>query len=212
MTAKKYFTDDERKAAAQAYQREWHSKPENRERVRAKARENNTKKSAESKARESARRRVLRDQKLAAMTPEAREAYLNRERARSRAYYRENTEAASGRFKQYYEANREALIQRSVRQVCISKYGLKIEDRDALLASQDGKCAICEKAVKFGVGRSGYDVCAAVDHCHATDRVRGVLCMNCNRSLGLMRDSPARLRAAAAYLERTASRTAEAAE
>lgn len=41
-----------------------------------------------------------------------------------------------------------------------------------------------------------------VDHCHAELKIRGVLCRKCNAVLGLMGDNPARLRAAAAYLER----------
>jgi endogenous inhibitor of DNA gyrase (YacG/DUF329 family) len=41
-----------------------------------------------------------------------------------------------------------------------------------------------------------------VDHSHQTHRLRGSLCHNCNTALGLMRDDPVRLKAAAAYLER----------
>lgn len=42
-----------------------------------------------------------------------------------------------------------------------------------------------------------------VDHCHTHGHRRGVLCSNCNTVLGLMADSPDRLRAAADYLTRT---------
>jgi hypothetical protein len=41
-----------------------------------------------------------------------------------------------------------------------------------------------------------------IDHCHDSDKVRGVLCGNCNVSLGIMGEDPARLRALAEYIER----------
>jgi hypothetical protein len=41
----------------------------------------------------------------------------------------------------------------------------------------------------------------AIDHCHRSARVRGILCKDCNLVLGWMNDDPARLRALAAYLE-----------
>jgi len=42
----------------------------------------------------------------------------------------------------------------------------------------------------------------AIDHCHDSGRVRGILCKDCNLVLGWMKDTPARLRALADYLER----------
>lgn len=61
----------------------------------------------------------------------------------------------------------------------------------------------------------GCDACGdrgermAIDHDHATEEVRGLLCPNCNTTLGLMGDSPARLRALAAYVEVRTGRGAE---
>lgn len=42
-----------------------------------------------------------------------------------------------------------------------------------------------------------------VDHCHATDKIRGVLCVNCNGALGHVNDSPTRLRDLIAYINRS---------
>jgi hypothetical protein len=65
-----------------------------------------------------------------------------------------------------------------------------------MLVEQRGCCAICSSKLNT----SRYTK-LAVDHCHKTGRVRSLLCTNCNTALGLMKDSPERLRAAAAYLE-----------
>lgn len=56
----------------------------------------------------------------------------------------------------------------------------------------------------------GCDICGnqtarmAIDHCHTTGRVRGLLCKDCNLVLGWMNDDPKRLHALADYLERRA--------
>ena len=42
----------------------------------------------------------------------------------------------------------------------------------------------------------------AADHCHESGVPRALLCMDCNRALGMFRDDPTLLRAAAAELER----------
>lgn len=78
----------------------------------------------------------------------------------------------------------------------IGKYGLTYEDFVALLESQDGKCAICghsdtSKKLFFPV----------IDHCHDTGSVRGILCANCNRGIGLFGEDIERLKSAIAYLE-----------
>lgn len=59
---------------------------------------------------------------------------------------------------------------------------------------QGGACKICGEPCTSG--RS-----LAVDHCHKTGRVRGLLCGQCNNGLGRFRDRPDLLLAAIAYLE-----------
>jgi hypothetical protein len=60
--------------------------------------------------------------------------------------------------------------------------------------NQGGKCAICQSDITIPKTR--------VDHCHATGIVRDLLCNNCNCGLGFFADDPARMRNAAAYIER----------
>lgn len=70
------------------------------------------------------------------------------------------------------------------------RYGLTNEEFDRRFAEQNGVCAVCKE-------RPATDV----DHDHATDKVRGLLCGDCNRALGLLRDSAKFMRAAADYVD-----------
>jgi Recombination endonuclease VII len=83
----------------------------------------------------------------------------------------------------------------------LRRYGLTIESFEAMLEKQNGVCAICEQketAVHQTTGEARH---LAVDHCHAKLHVRGLLCTQCNRMIGLSRDRPNLLRKAADYLE-----------
>lgn len=75
------------------------------------------------------------------------------------------------------------------------KFALTQAQYDQMLVAQGGVCAICAKSCKSGRA-------LAVDHCHTTGVIRGLLCMNCNNGLGRFVDSPALLLAAAEYLEK----------
>jgi hypothetical protein len=63
-----------------------------------------------------------------------------------------------------------------------------------MLRAQNGACAICKRK---SAEKSAGKLC--VDHCHARDHVRGLLCRKCNLGLGCFRDDPARIRSAIAY-------------
>jgi hypothetical protein len=88
----------------------------------------------------------------------------------------------------------------SLRAASLRRVGTTIAGYDEMHAAQRGLCAICGRPEsmrdKFGRVQR-----LAVDHCHATLRVRGLLCGNCNHALGKFQDDPARLRAAADYIE-----------
>lgn len=72
-------------------------------------------------------------------------------------------------------------------------YGLTLADYQRMFDEQGGRCAIC--------GDPPSDKHRLqVDHCHATGKVRSLLCFTCNAGLGSFRDDKDKLLAAAAYL------------
>ena len=79
------------------------------------------------------------------------------------------------------------------------KYGITVDEYEARLAAQDGRCAICRRT-PGAEAASGRFAELFVDHDHATGAVRGLLCHGCNAGVGLLGDDPARLLAAADYL------------
>jgi ribosomal protein S27AE len=68
-----------------------------------------------------------------------------------------------------------------------------------MLKKQETKCAICSG--EGWVMAEHHKMKLVVDHCHTTGKVRGLLCHNCNRGLGLMQDNKDFLLAAIQYLE-----------
>lgn len=71
------------------------------------------------------------------------------------------------------------------------KYGITVSDYEGMYAKQEGRCAICKKAEEI----------LAIDHCHDSGRVRGLLCKACNRGIGMLQDSPELLESAVRYLK-----------
>ena len=78
-------------------------------------------------------------------------------------------------------------------------YGISREDWESMYHKQNGVCALC---LKPGFTMSEHHQAhLMVDHCHSTGTVRGLLCHNCNRALGLLHDDTAALRRAIDYIE-----------
>lgn len=82
-----------------------------------------------------------------------------------------------------------------------SKYGLTIEDIEIMLKNQNYKCAICGKEIFLHGASMDNNKIARVDHNHETGKVRGLLCNDCNRGIGLLKDNPLFLANAIKYLE-----------
>lgn len=80
-------------------------------------------------------------------------------------------------------------------------YGMTPEDYDQMFVKQGSCCSICKTTKPTGKWKV-----FAVDHCHETGQIRGLLCNECNRGMGLLKDNADLLRKAAEYLEEAAAR------
>ena len=91
----------------------------------------------------------------------------------------------------WYAENKEHAKNKNL----IRRYGITLEDYNKIFAKQNGKCKICD------IHQSEFKIALSVDHCHKTGNIRGLLCRDCNTSLGKFKDDPDVLRTAADYLE-----------
>jgi hypothetical protein len=103
-----------------------------------------------------------------------------------------------------YRRNNRDKVRTSARKAMrkwklLAVFGLTMAQYNAILKSQNGRCAICGRKPR-GTDRYRRGRSLAVDHDHKTKRVRGLLCDMCNRALGQFRDSVKIVRAALAYL------------
>jgi hypothetical protein len=127
--------------------------------------------------------------------------------AAKKRYYDANRTEAIARVKRWQQANQERVnavqrarranpeVKRQMREYHLQRtFGISISEYEAMLAVQDGGCAICKRPPSPSISLH-------VDHDHETGRIRGLLCFRCNNSLGDLDDDPALLRAALRYVE-----------
>lgn len=112
----------------------------------------------------------------------------------SKAYSAKHAEKINRRSIEWQRNNPEAVLRIKLKH----KYGITPDEMRSIMEKQNHVCAICGTDNFNNRGR-----CLEVDHCHSTGRIRGMLCSGCNAAIGLMKDNPVVLRAAATYLERT---------
>lgn len=131
------------------------------------------------------------------------------ERQRQQAKYQRDKEKVRERNAARYALKREAILQSSrelyqkTRGRVLSKcwewrlkdqFGMTPGQYFAMLDAQGGRCAVCRsEPLKRKLG---------VDHCHATGKVRGLLCHSCNIAIGLLKDSVPAIENLLAYMKR----------
>ena len=95
---------------------------------------------------------------------------------------REKNAKKSESRKAYYQSERG--VESSRRAHLKRKYNMTLENYGELLEKQNGVCEICGEPE--GCVRNTF---LAVDHCHNTNKVRGLLCTSCNRAIGLLKEN-----------------------
>jgi len=109
----------------------------------------------------------------------------------SRQHRLANPEYMKQYSKQYAIDNVDQLKHKSLKK----NYNITLEDYNTMLFQQNGKCAIC------GTHHTKLSKSLAVDHCHTIGQVRGLLCIKCNRAIGMLNDDPKLLKSALKYLK-----------
>ena len=125
---------------------------------------------------------ILADRPLtrAEITARYRAAHRDLVLAKQAAYRAAHPDKMRTARLRWNKANPEKVAAHSRRRALKAKYGITIEQYDAILASQGGLCAIC------GTDKAhGFNDTFHVDHDHLTGRIRGLLCFACNRRLGV---------------------------
>lgn len=100
--------------------------------------------------------------------------------------HRDNPERTKANTKRWREKMKDQLPEYQRRR----KFGIPFGTYDRMLAEQGGACAICRAEFPR----------LLIDHCHASGKVRGLLCNNCNTGIGMFSDDPQLMQAAAQYV------------
>lgn len=128
---------------------------------------------------------------------------IEADRARCRAYYHRNKEVLKEKTKKRYAENKEEILAKTKayykenphkkkEQTLRYKYGISLEDWQAMFDKQNGCCAICSKRTDDLV----------VDHNHESGQVRGLLCRKCNSALGFVFENEKTLENMKEYLRK----------
>lgn len=145
------------------------------------------------------RERLLAERKIKLdnESPADREKRLSARRAGDRLRYKIRGEAQKAVLRERYATDDQYRFKALERNF-VKKYGLDWGGWKRMFHEQNGHCLGCDALL--GTGRAVH-----IDHCHTSNKVRGLLCSKCNRVLGCVGDRVATLERLAKYLRRCPS-------
>lgn len=104
----------------------------------------------------------------------------------------------------YREWQRNSRIKQGSKRITneiLRERTLSREVYEEMLKHYDNKCAICRKEENRKSRTPGKICRLAIDHCHTTNDIRGLLCHACNTAIGKFKDSIELLESAIQYLK-----------
>ena len=110
-------------------------------------------------------------------------------KARKTAWRKANPKKVKNAWKKWESNNKE-----NRRNKTLKIYGITEKDYLIIFEKQKGVCKICNQPQ--------ITKRLAVDHCHNTNKIRGLLCDRCNRGIGLFKDNPKTILSAYNYLQK----------
>ena len=124
-----------------------------------------------------------------ATIPEVREKLIEYSRnwriknnARAKDTYKRYNKNNQEKRRKYYEEFRRKYPDKIIYQGRMRHYGITKIQFDEILSKQNGVCAICKGSV---VGKRK----CHIDHDHSNNKVRGILCQDCNLGIGRLKEN-----------------------
>ena len=111
------------------------------------------------------------------MTPEQKQ----KRAASQKRYWDKNRDKLAEKKRRHYHKYRDKYLEIERNRAYQKLYGITTVEYDVMLLKHSGVCAICKTTESTKGGKRQY---FAVDHCHTTGKVRGLLCLACNHLLG----------------------------
>ena len=109
---------------------------------------------------------------------ENRDRILKKQKEYGKEHYFKNKDKIQEYRKEWYLKNKDKIKSINLK----IKYGISLDQYNKMLDDQNGCCKVC------GNHESNFKKGLFVDHCHKTDKIRGLLCNGCNAGLGQLKE------------------------
>lgn len=129
--------------------------------------------------------------KVAASQKEWRENNVEKRKETKAEWDKANPERKKQHNKVFKTKNPDYFVSKHLK----NTYGITLEEYNGILQLQHHKCAGCGVEARNAQRQKLY-----VDHCHVTNKIRGLLCQHCNTALGMVKDNTETLINLVSYL------------